>query len=121
MEYETPEEKEFSRDLVSNWVHSKNIYIYESLLPKSWGIKYKSFLNWINNEKFFTTIKVLKKIHLSPTQDAKLKLYISFLKECRPHSVSMGNAIRTIKSKVQFFKVSETAAFFEAQQTTSYC
>ena len=47
------------------------------------------------------TVHILTHLYPHDLQDAKLKLYISFLKECRPHSVSMGNAIRTIKSKVR--------------------
>lgn len=32
--------------------------------------------------------------------DATLKPYITFLKQCRPLSVSMGNAVRFIKTKL---------------------
>lgn len=39
--------------------------------------------------------------------DAKLKTYITFLKECRPLSVSMGNAIRFLKGKINGVKSSE--------------
>ncbi len=35
---------------------------------------------------------------LSRDLDSRLKPYITFLKQCRPPSVSMGNAIRFLKT-----------------------
>ena len=37
---------------------------------------------------------------LSRDLNDKLKPQITFLKECRPNSISMGNAIRSLKSKI---------------------
>ena len=38
---------------------------------------------------------------LSRDLNDKLKPQITFLKECRPNSISMGNAIRSLKSRIQ--------------------
>ena len=49
---------------------------------------------------------------LSRDLNDKLKPQITFLKECRPNSISMGNAIRSLKSRIQAVPtgVSETEA-----------
>lgn len=37
---------------------------------------------------------------MSRDLDARIKPYLTFLKQCRPLSVSMGNAVRFLKSKI---------------------
>ena len=39
--------------------------------------------------------------HLSQELDTALKTHVAFLKNCRTHSVSMGNAIRFLKNKIK--------------------
>lgn len=83
-------------------------HIHPSVLQL--GLQYAEGTIQGSNARCIALLHALKKViedfetppekEFSRDLDAKLKLYISFLKECRPHSVSMGNAIRTIKSKI---------------------
>ncbi len=47
---------------------------------------------------------------LSRDLNDQLKVYITFLKECRPLSVSMGNAIRFLKAKINSVRTCKTDA-----------
>ena len=74
------------------------------------GLQYAEGIITGSNSRCVALLKALKEFiqdyttpvntELSRDLNDKLKPQITFLKECRPISVSMGNAIRFLKSKI---------------------
>ncbi len=88
----------------------------------SLGLQYAEGTIVGSNARCVALIKALKdfvqdyttppNVELSRDLNDKLKPQITFLRECRPPSVSMGNAIRHFKAKIHTFEAdlaSETA------------
>ena len=80
------------------------------------GLKYAEGLIQGSNARCLAFMNAMKQViidHVTPEDrqfsrdlDAKLKTHVTFLKGCRNHSVSMGNAIRVLKNKINTMSAS---------------